>query len=180
MGPAGTAEEALPSVDNIDRRLLVCLPLVIVVLDQILKFIFSSWLGPEAETHRWELAGNVLAFEYLENRGAAFGILPERTGLLTALSILIAGFGVTLMWREARSHPLTAIAIGMVVGGAIGNIVDRVRLGYVVDFIAVGTFPKFNLADSMITIGVLLLIWSSIQDERTAQSGDREEDIDVR
>jgi signal peptidase II len=174
------AEDALIPVERIDRRLLVGLPVVIVILDQLLKILFSSWLGPEAETHRWELAGNALAFEYVENRGAAFGILPEQTGLLTALSILIAGFGVTLMWREAKSHPITAIAIGMVVGGAIGNIVDRVRLGYVVDFIAVGTWPKFNLADSMITIGVLLLIWSSIRDERSVQSGNREEDIDVK
>jgi signal peptidase II len=180
MRTAEVPKEAFTAAGRLDRRWLVGLPLMIIVLDQILKAIFTSWLGSGADNHRWELVGSALAFEYLENRGAAFGILPEQTGLLTILSILIAGFGITLMWREAKAHPLTAVAIGMVVGGAIGNIVDRVRLGYVVDFVAVGTWPKFNLADSMITIGVLMLIWSSIRDERRAHSGNREEDIDGR
>lgn len=152
----------------LDRRLLMLIPATIVLLDQALKLLMTAWIGPDASSHRWELAGNVLAFAYVENRGAAFGIMPEQTGLLTAVSILISGFGLTLMWREAETHPRTALAIGLVVGGALGNIVDRLRLGYVVDFVAVGSWPRFNLADSMVTIGVILLIWSSLNDERTA------------
>lgn len=145
--------------------LLVLLPILIVALDQLLKTVMVQWLGPESVLHRWELAGSFLAFEYLENRGAAFGILPNQTELLTVLSIGIAIAGIALMWRESRAHPLMAIAIGMVVGGAAGNIIDRIRLGYVVDFIAVGVWPKFNLADAMITIGVLILLWSTVQEE---------------
>jgi len=161
-------ERATQGRSGIDRRLLVLIPLTIVLLDQVLKLLITAWLGPDASSHRWELAGDFLAFAYVENRGAAFGILPEQTGLLTAISILISGFGLTLMWREAREHPVTALAIGLVVGGALGNIVDRIRLGYVVDFVAVGEWPRFNLADSMVTIGVILLLWSSLNDERTA------------
>ena len=167
---------------HLDRRMLLVIPLAVVTLDQLLKLVFSSWLGPDSGTHRWELVGNVIAFQYVENRGAAFGIMPDQTGMLTALSIVIVGFGISLMWREAKAHPITAMAIGMVVGGAIGNIVDRIRLGYVVDFIALGSWPKFNIADSMITIGVILLIWSSIHDERSKQAsgGPAKEGIDVR
>ena len=146
--------------------LLVLLPILIIVLDQLLKAVMVQWIGPESALHRWELAGRYLAFEYLENRGAAFGILPNQTDLLTVLSIGIAAAGTGLMWRESRTHPSIAIAIGMVVGGAIGNIIDRIRLGYVVDFIAVGIWPKFNLADAIITMGVLLLLWSTVQEER--------------
>lgn len=148
--------------------LLVLIPVVIVVLDQLLKAVMVQWIGPQSSVHRWELAGRFLAFEYLENRGAAFGIMPDQTELLTALSIALTVFGIAVMWREARAHPLTALAIGMVVGGAVGNIIDRIRLGYVVDFIAVGIWPKFNLADAMITVGVVLLLWSAIDDERAA------------
>jgi signal peptidase II len=146
--------------------LLVLLPILIVVLDQLLKAVMVQWIGPESTLNRWELAGRFLAFEYLENRGAAFGILPNQTELLTVLSIGIAATGIPVMWRESRAHPSMAIAIGMVIGGAIGNIIDRIRLGYVVDFIAVGVWPKFNLADAMITMGVLLLLWSTVQEER--------------
>lgn len=146
--------------------LLASLPILIVVLDQLLKAVMVQWLGPESTLHRWELAGSFLAFEYLENRGAAFGILPNQTELLTVLSIGIAVAGIALMWRESRAHPFMVIAIGMVVGGAVGNIIDRIRLGYVVDFIAVGVWPKFNLADAMITMGVLLLLGSTVQEER--------------
>lgn len=182
MRSAERHEVALASPQHQDRRWLLVLPLVIVVIDQLLKLVFTNWLGPDSDTHRWELAGNIFAFQYVENRGAAFGIMPDQTGLLTALSILIAGFGIRIMWREAKTHPVTAIAIGMVVGGAIGNIVDRIRLGYVVDFVGIGSWPKFNLADSMITTGVILLIWSSLRDERRKQTsrGTGEEGIDVR
>lgn len=154
-------------------RLLFLIPVVIVMLDQLLKAVMVQWIGPGSTVHRWELAGRFLAFEYLENRGAAFGIMPSQTDLLTAMSIVIAGFGMVLMWREASTHPFTAIAIGMVVGGAIGNIIDRIRLGYVVDFIAVGEWPKFNLADAMITAGIVLLLWSALNDERSAARGNQ-------
>lgn len=175
MTTARAADTTLAASRRLDRRLLLLLPVAIVVLDQLTKAVISDWLGPGAGAHRWEMAGRALAFEYLENRGAAFGILPEQTGLLAALSILISGFGLVVMWREARHHPLTAIAIGMIVGGAVGNIVDRLRLGYVVDFVAVGTWPKFNLADSMISIGVVVLIASSINDERVHKNHTEEE-----
>jgi signal peptidase II len=63
---------------------------------------------------------------------------------------------------------------GLIVGGAIGNIADRVRLGYVVDFVAVSAWPKFNVADSAITIGVLLLAWRFFVEEGPEKSDERE------
>ena len=176
---AEAAHTSVPVTGWANRRMLLFLPVVIVLLDQLMKSGIRDWLGPGAEAHRWEIAGSALAFEYVENRGAAFGILPEQTNALAAISILISAFGLVVMWREAKKHFLTAAAIGMVVGGAVGNIVDRLRLGYVVDFIAIGTWPKFNLADAMISIGVVVLIVSSINDERRSQSKTREEERNV-
>ncbi|HEU5209722.1 MAG TPA: signal peptidase II, partial [Longimicrobiales bacterium] len=126
------------------RRLgwLFALPLLSVALDQVVKIAIVAWLGPDASLHRWELAGRLVAFEYVENRGAAFGIFPGRTSLLIAVALLITFGAMAMMIREARRHPIGATGIALVVGGALGNVIDRIRLGYVVDFIAVGIWPK--------------------------------------
>jgi signal peptidase II len=116
------------------------------------------WIGPEADQHRGDVLGESVGFEYVENTGAAFGILTSATGALAAISLLIAAGGVFMIWREHRRDALATLAIAMVVGGALGNVIDRIYRGYVVDFVAVGGFPRFNLADSAITIGVLLLL----------------------
>lgn len=156
------------------RHLLWIIPVGIIVLDQVLKAIVVMWLGPDAKMHRLEIAGDLLAFEYLENTGAAFGMLPDQTEFLVAVSIVIVAACSFLMQREIKEHPLAAFAIAVVVGGAIGNMIDRIRQGYVVDYISVGGWPKFNIADSAITIGIALLFWSVIQDERAARKEQRE------
>jgi signal peptidase II len=149
------------------------MPIVVAVvalaIDQVTKAIASESLGREADTHRVELLGSLLAFEYIENTGAAFGVLEGQGVVLT----LIAGAVVAaLIWRYVRvgrSSPMLAVSLGLLVGGALGNVVDRIRLGYVVDFIAVGVWPKFNAADSAVTIGVLMLAWSMSRAERVSR-----------
>lgn len=150
----------------------VALPLAVaagaVAIDQVTKAIATEGLGRDADSHRFELLGSLLAFEYIENTGAAFGVLEGRGVILT----LIAGAIVTaLVWtyvRAGRSSPVLAASLGLLVGGALGNIIDRVRLGYVVDFVAVGVWPKFNAADSAVTIGVLMLAWIMARDDQRA------------
>jgi signal peptidase II len=144
----------------------VLVPAALIVFDQLLKVLFVTWIGPDADRHRIDLIGDVLAFEYVENRGAAFGIMASATGALAAVSLLIAGGGLFMLWREHRQNPLAAIAIALVVGGAIGNVIDRMYRGYVVDFVAVGSFPRFNLADASISIGVLLLLVAMVREDR--------------
>lgn len=158
------------------RGWVFLIPAAIVLLDQLLKSIMAGWLGPAAQFHRYDVFGTFAGFQYVENRGAAFGILPEQTELLTAIAIVIVVFAIGVMWKEARANTLAAVAIGLIVGGALGNIIDRLRLGYVVDFIAVGAYPKFNLADSTVTIGVILLLWASFRDERVLTTHGKEEE----
>lgn len=144
----------------------VLVPAVLIVIDQLLKIVFVSWIGPNADQHRIDLIGDFLAFEYVENRGAAFGIMNSATEALAAVSLLIAGGGLVMLWREHRERPVAALAIALVVGGAIGNVIDRMYRGYVVDFMAVGAFPRFNLADAAISIGVLLLLVAMVREDR--------------
>jgi signal peptidase II len=153
----------------------VLLPAAIIVLDQLVKVMMVIWIGPESGRGHVGLVDDWLSFEYVENRGAAFGILTSATGALAAVSLLIAAGGVFMMWREHRANRLAAFAIALVVGGAIGNVIDRIYRGYVVDFVAVGGFPRFNLADSAISIGVVLLLAAMVRDDREPRTVQNEE-----
>jgi hypothetical protein len=73
-----TMESPAARATALDRRLLYLLPAVVLLADQLLKLVMIAWIGRDADTHRWEFAGRLVAFEYVENYGAAFGILPGR------------------------------------------------------------------------------------------------------
>ena len=130
---------------------------VVVAGDQLVKSLIVWWLGPDRSDQRFEVLGAVLAFEYVENTGAAFGTFRGRGVVLGLLAVLVLGGLVVYYRRLHEPSPWTAIGVGLIVGGAVGNLLDRVRLGHVVDFVAVGIWPKFNLADSAITVGVALM-----------------------
>jgi signal peptidase II len=142
---------------------VVCL--FVIIVDQVAKAGIVAWIGPGQQSHRWELAGRLLALEYVENTGAAFGILAGRVWLLSVMAIVV-GCGFLVAFRkELPENRLLQVGIGLILGGAIGNLIDRLRLGHVVDFIAAGTFPKFNVADSAISIGLALLAVAVFRDD---------------
>jgi signal peptidase II len=167
-----------PGTTNPDARRaigpasFVALVAAILVLDQATKFVVASWLGPGAESRRWELAGRFLAFEYVENTGAAFGILAGQTWLLAALAVAVGGWFLAFHWRQVGGNRAVGFAVALIAGGALGNLIDRIRLGYVVDFVAVGTWPRFNVSDSAITIGVMILGYTILRDDRTGSIDD--------
>lgn len=132
--------------------------------DQATKAIAAETLGRDASDHRVELLGSFLAFEYLENTGAAFGVLEGQGVILTFLAALVVAVLLALYLRSGQGSAILGVSLGLLIGGAIGNVVDRVRLGYVIDFVAVGIWPKFNVADSAITLGVILLGWYMARD----------------
>ncbi len=144
---------------------VVAVLLITVAIDQATKYRFARWLGPDALTHRYPILGSWLAFDYVENTGAAFGMLAGRTWLLSAASLIIVAWFAVAYGRSLQTNSLMQVAVGLVLGGAFGNLVDRVRLGYVVDFIAVGDWPRFNVADSAITIGLALLFYSALRED---------------
>ncbi|WP_371133995.1 signal peptidase II [Brevundimonas sp.] len=127
------------------------------------------------EVGRVLVAPPILNFTYVENTGVSFGLFGGGGArwLLSVFSILVAG-GLA-MWALKAERRLLVSAIGLVIGGAIGNAIDRIQYGYVVDFIdlsGTGLFPwVFNIADSAITVGVVLLILDSLLSERKAGVG---------
>jgi signal peptidase II len=138
---------------------LACVAGGVVVADQVSKALLLGLVGPGSGRKSLEIVGPWLELEYAQNRGAAFGLFPHLGSLVTVTAIVIL-FG--LVWQFARERQpqwWQIVATGAIVGGALGNLVDRTHLGYVVDFIAVGPWPNFNVADSAVTIGALLLCW---------------------
>ncbi|MGC4189640.1 MAG: signal peptidase II [Thermomicrobiales bacterium] len=148
----------------------------VLLADQVVKWIVSAWIGVDATRHRVDLVGSIVAFEYIQNTGAAFGILAGQPMLLAVFAVLATALFIGMMRTTLRTHPLVPIAVGLVLGGAIGNLLDRIRLGYVVDFVAVGSYPRFNIADSAITIGLILMAWTALRDEKPAPADGRAPD----
>lgn len=148
--------------------------ILVVVLDQLTKAWILSGLDLR-EAGRVEILPPILNFTWVENRGVSFGLFGDGSArwMLSLFSIIVAG--VLGWWALRADRRLLISAIGLVMGGAIGNVIDRIRFGFVVDFIdfsGTRVFPwVFNVADSAITVGVLLLILDSVLSERAAKVG---------
>lgn len=154
--------------------------LLIIVLDQLTKAWILS-LPDVASIEQIpvgyvfaEVFPPILRFTFVQNTGVSFGLFGggEARWGLTIFSVLVSG--ALAWWATRADRRLLITAMGLVIGGALGNVIDRVRFGYVVDFIDVsgtGVFPwVFNVADSAITIGVVLLIIDSFLSDRASKA----------
>jgi signal peptidase II len=153
-----------------DVSALISVATSVLVADQITKSILSRLLGPGNERTRIAILGPWLELEYAQNYGAAFGLFSTLGGVLALASVAILLGLLVHFARQAHPPVWQSAATGLIAGGAIGNLFDRARLGYVVDFIAVGPWPNFNIADSAITVGTLVLCWSWLRSSAAADT----------
>jgi signal peptidase II len=100
-----------------------------------------------------------VAFAYTCNKGAAFGLLANETLLFVLIALVVIGVLVAYVRFLPAKHPWLRLSLGLQLGGALGNLLDRLRQGYVVDFIAVKAWPVFNIADACVVVGVLILAY---------------------
>lgn len=145
--------------------------LLIIALDQWTKWLVvqNMELG-----ERITIIENVFYILSHRNSGAAFGILQGQMWFFYVVTIVMVGVLIYLIQTEARNHTLLKWALGFVLGGAIGNFIDRVLRQEVVDFIdTFGNFPIFNIADSALTIGVGLFIINLIMESRKEKRGSK-------
>jgi signal peptidase II len=105
-----------------------------------------EWLPPEVRILHWR------------NSGAAFGFFQEGAGIFTILAVVVALLIIYYFPRIERGDWALRVAMGLQLGGALGNLIDRLQHGYVTDFISVAQFPVFNVADTSITVGVIVLL----------------------
>ncbi len=139
------------------------LTLLVLAFDQFIKVIVTVKLDPLQSV---TVIKGVFTITYVRNYGAAFGILQSKTLLLIALSITVILF-VWLNRNKLSVYPkVFQVGLGLALGGALGNLVDRIRLGYVVDFLDFQFWPVFNVADIAIVSGVGLIILGFYYDHK--------------
>lgn len=139
---------------------VLILTILLVLIDQISKFLVVLNLKGQAPLIIKE---GVLNFFYLENGGAAFGMLQGRKIFFTVITVAVVIVLLRVLMRDYKNSPLVLkFIISLILGGTIGNFIDRIRLQYVVDFISVRIFgydfAVFNIADTFIVVGTILLI----------------------
>jgi signal peptidase II len=168
---ATMAERAALMVQRTHPAAWLWLSLAVVALDQATKFLATRFLDLY---ERVEVLP-VLDFTLLHNTGAAFSLLANASGwqrgFFITLGIGVSAALVVWLWRLPRGERLLPIALALIVGGAIGNVIDRVLHGYVIDFIHAhwgsAYFPAFNIADTAITIGAGLMLLDAFREHRT-------------
>lgn len=166
----------------------------IVVLDQCTKYFGAQWLQT-LPGNTFPIIEDVLHLTYAENRGAAFGLLQNARWFFIVLTA-IACVAIIIFYIKERKgmHTLMRVYLALILGGAVGNLIDRIALGYVRDFIYVVAidFPVFNVADSAVSVGGVLLLIDMIflkgrvyldrlddKGKKSKQQGDTAEEISM-
>lgn len=154
----------LPETGGILERismLALIISILVLVADQASKGFARHVLKAGQDI---PILGRFLQLTYLENTGAAFGILQGRQGFFLLFTFFVLALLVLFYWRNRHLPFLFHLAMGLILGGAVGNLIDRIRFSYVVDFIRIDPvdfyhFPIFNVADLGVSFGVLLLAY---------------------
>ncbi len=156
---------------------VVATALVVLALDQVTKAWVTQTLGQAGQPHSLEIVGSWVRLSYTTNTGAAFGMFPAGTLFFTVVALVAAPILlVARSYVSVRAWWMTVV-FGMLLGGTLGNLLDRVRLGHVVDFIDVGIgdlrWWSFNVADSSFVVGVIILaIYLSLASDHAKQPSD--------
>ena len=142
----------------------------VIVLDQWTKQLARTFLLTEDGRPRSiPLIGEYIRLTYVENRGAAFGLLQDQTAFFILVGFVVIGVIVASYRQIKEPNWSLNLALGLQMGGALGNLVDRIRYGYVVDFFDLTVWPVFNIADSAICVGVALLAWNLLFPKQDAE-----------
>lgn len=144
-----------------------------VLLDQVSKYLTVKFLLGKPPI---VLIKGFLRLNYLENFGAAFGIMQNKKGFFIVITIIVVLGLIYYMKTNNNLSIIVKIALSMIIGGAIGNLIDRIRLGYVIDFIDVRfgnlyDYPVFNIADSFIVVGTLIILYLVLSDKYEKERG---------
>jgi signal peptidase II len=133
-----------------------------VAADQVTKWIVSSSLSLGEAV---DVIGP-LSIHHVQNSGIAFGLFPTATAGVIVLTAVAVTWMLVFFARSGGRHPILPVALGLLLGGSISNLADRVRLGHVTDFLDLSYWPAFNLADAFIVAGVAVLIGALLLADR--------------
>lgn len=158
----------------IDQTLLLVVTAMVIVIDHLTKLYIEIWLPLNSSWQPWPEYGHLFQVTHVSNTGAAFGLFPTGSNIFMVVAVLVAIIIVVYNYRLPAGHYLFRIALGLQLGGALGNFVDRIRLGHVTDFMDVGPWPVFNVADASIVAGVIVLVILMLLESRVSDEGGEE------
>ncbi len=146
--------------------LLIILSGTVIVLDQLTKYWVRTNIPLEGYWSPWPWLTPYARFVHWYNTGVVFGLFQGRGDIFAGLALIVAAAIVYYFPKVSSQDWPLRIALGLQLGGAIGNLIDRIIYGYVTDFISIWTFAVFNIADASITLGVIILLTGIIVEER--------------
>jgi signal peptidase II len=158
----GSSTDALTPVSSAERSLaataqqwagLGAVVVAAIAADQLTKLIVASQLTLDEGLH----VIGPFSIHHVQNSGIAFGLFASATPVVTLLTALAVGWMLLFFARSGSRHPVLPVALGLLIGGSTSNLIDRIRLGHVTDFLDLRYWPAFNLADSFIVVGVGIL-----------------------
>jgi len=136
---------------------------LIFILDRLSKYSIKSFL---TSTNTYPIIKGIFHFTLVENKGAAFGVFPGYSSFFLIVSFIAIFLIIYLFFKKKLEGKLGEISLGLILGGTLGNLYDRLVYGAVIDFLDFRIWPVFNLADSAITVGIILLMWICWKDKR--------------
>jgi signal peptidase II len=135
---------------------LIFIMVGVLILDQFTKYLAWTYL---LEIGSMPLILNIFHLTYVENTGAAFSLLSGKTSFFVLVTVIALAASLYVFFRIEQKWVLLRVGLALVMGGALGNLIDRIRLGFVIDFLDLRIWPVFNIADCAIVVGVVLIAW---------------------
>jgi signal peptidase II len=146
---------------------LAVVALAAVIADQLTKHVVASQIRLDTAV---KLIGP-FSIRHVQNSGIAFGLFSSATAIVIVLTTIAVVWMFVFFARSGARHPALPVALGLLIGGSVSNLVDRVRLGYVTDFLDLRWWPAFNLADTSIVVGVFILLGSLLLTDGSNRRG---------
>lgn len=162
-----------------DYALLFLIAGAIIALDQVSKAYIRNNLHEYEMWAPWDWLLPYARVTHVYNTGVAFGLFQGFGGIFTILAMIVSLAIIYYFPRVAAEDWTLRLAMGLQLGGAVGNLIDRLTMGKVTDFISVGDFPVFNVADSSITIGVGMLVLGVWIQERRQKAAEQSLSVDA-
>ena len=167
----GSAPNAVRPVLAAERSLGAGRAQWIALLSVAAAAFFADQLTKQVVGRTLEVGESVdlvgpFTLHHLQNSGIAFGLFASRTTFVIAVTAVAVGWMLWFFARAGRRHPVLPVALGLVLGGSLANLFDRVRLGHVTDFLDLEAWPAFNLADTFIVVGVAVLFGALVLADR--------------
>ena len=129
---------------------------VLVIIDQIIKYFISAYLQPVGSV---SVIDNIFSLTYVENKGVAFGMFSDMRWIFVALTSILLVIIIFYMFKKRPKGKFFYVCAALIIGGGIGNLIDRIFYGYVIDYLSLSFFPPVcNFADYCITAGTIMLV----------------------